>query len=146
MPNHCNNEVTLQCPSEEVAIRLQELLAGEESLFDFNCLCPEPKELLDKTDDPDTKAERIARYGHDDWYDWRLAHWGNKWNSYDCSLDDSDIRSGRLLYCFLTAWGPPDGICSKLMAHLDDEAPDTKVSWFYYEPMNGIRGQLEKEA
>ena len=101
MPNNCSNEVTLKCRSEEVARAIKTHLAGKESLFDFNSLIQEPQELLESTDDPEIKATRVALHGHDDWYGWRKANWGTKWNSYDCTLDDSGIRDGELLYYFL---------------------------------------------
>jgi hypothetical protein len=146
MPNHCNNEVTLHCRTEEIALRIKAHLAGKESLFDFTSLLPTPEELLESTDDPEVNARRIAQYGHDGWYDWRVSNWGTKWNSYDCTLDDSNIRNGRLNYYFLTAWCPPEGICRKLKEYITAHALDIDVSWFYYEPMNGIRGHLEQEV
>ena len=146
MPNHCNNEVTLQCRTEEVARVIKDHLAGKESLFDFNSLMPEPLELLESTDDPAIQASRIARYGHEDWSGWRSANWGTRWNSYECTLDDSGIRDGELQYSFLSAWGPPDGICGKLKEYITASTRDIELSWFYYEPMNGIRGQLEEEV
>lgn len=39
----------------------------------------------------------IADFGHKDWYSWRLANWGTKWNAYEQSLE------GNQLY-FQTAW------------------------------------------
>jgi hypothetical protein len=146
MPNHCNNEVTLQCRTEEVALRIKAHLAGKESLFDFNSLVPEPEELLESSDDSEVKASRVAQYGHDGWYGWRLANWGTKWNSYDCTLDDSMIRKGELAYSFLTAWGPPEGICKTLLEYITANELNVEVRWFYHESMMGLRGQLEEEV
>ena len=146
MPNHCNNEVTLKCRTEEVALRIKAHLAGKDSLFDFTSLIPDPQELLESTDDPEIQASRIAQYGHQDWYGWRSANWGTKWNSYECTLDDSGIRDGELIYRFLTAWGPPEGIYGKLKAYITASARDIEINWHYDDLSNGIRGQLEEEV
>lgn len=40
------------------------------------------------------------------WYDWNIANWGTKWNSYNCK------NPGYGIYFFDTAWsGVPDIIC-----------------------------------
>lgn len=47
----------------------------------------------------------IANYGHTDWYEWRIANWGTKWDMGDCSCNyynDSININGD------TAWNPPD--------------------------------------
>jgi len=146
MPNHCANQVTLTCPSEESARAIKTYLAGKESLFDFNTLIPEPAALLESTKDEATLEELRARYNHDNWYDWRYANWGTKWNSYVCELDDSQIKQGQLDYRFDTAWGPPNGICRKLLDYIANHNLGIQVDWFYYETMMGLRGQLEEEV
>lgn len=48
----------------------------------------------------------LAKYGYTNWYNWRIANWGTKWNAYDIEMiDDYTIE-------FDTAWsGVPDLIC-----------------------------------
>lgn len=48
----------------------------------------------------------LAKYGYTNWYDWRRANWGTKWNAYYIEMiDDYTIK-------FDTAWsGAPDLIC-----------------------------------
>ncbi|MDF7826964.1 hypothetical protein P4B35_23270 [Pontiellaceae bacterium B12227] len=146
MPNHCMNDVTLKCHSEEVAVKMKELLAGKESLFDFNSLVPEPQELLESRLKIISVEELRKLFGHDNWYDWRYSNWGTKWNSYYCELDDSQIRQGILVYRFSTAWAPPEGICKALLEHIREHELKVEVDWFYHEAGNGIRGQLEEEV
>ena len=52
------------------------------------------------------------RFGHPDWYSWRIANWNTKWNAcgYESGLDYS---SGNCLH-FQTAWSPPVPIIEKL--------------------------------
>jgi hypothetical protein len=140
MPNHCTNRLTLSCGSKETAQQLAQRFKGEESELDFNQLIPCPEELLEPPENEAAKVELKAKYGHDNWYDWRIAHWGTKWNSYECELDDSWIDDGILEYQFDTAWSPPEGIHNRLLELLQEEGLDVAVSWFYHEPMMQYAG------
>lgn len=44
----------------------------------------------------------IKKYGHRDWYDWRIKNWGTKWN---VNPDDMYITENTI--CFQTAWSCP---------------------------------------
>ena len=47
------------------------------------------------------------KYGHKDWYNWSIAHWGTKW---DAACDSGAINGDRrseLFLSFDTAWAPP---------------------------------------
>lgn len=48
-------------------------------------------------------CENILKYGHVDWYDWRVYNWGTKWNACEEYVGDDYIS-------FQTAWSVPDGI------------------------------------
>lgn len=50
--------------------------------------------------------------GFYDWYDWRVANWGTKWNSY--ALDIQWEAPGELCFRFDTAWDFPTPIFEKL--------------------------------
>lgn len=49
----------------------------------------------------------------DEWYEWRIANWGTKWDTADCVLEimrmvgDNEPGLCRVCYSFDTAWGPP---------------------------------------
>lgn len=47
--------------------------------------------------------ENLRRYGAVSWYEWRVEHWGTKWNSYMPTEDGRRIS-------FLTAWTPPEPV------------------------------------
>ena len=145
MPNHCMNQVTLVCSSDAAAQAIRKHPTWKEGMLDFNTLVPEPPELLESTEEEATLEELRAKHGHDNWYDWRLANWGTKWNAYDCELDDSQIKQGVLDYRFDTAWGPPFGVCRRLLDHITNHNLSIHVDWFYHEPMMGLQGQLEEE-
>ncbi len=55
-----------------------------------------------------------VKYGVTDWYDWRIAHWGTKWNACE-SFTDTDTG----MPDFQTAWSMPDGWLRTLAEHID---------------------------
>lgn len=77
------------------------------------------------------------KYGFDNWYDWRNAHWGTKWNACESNYDE-ECESVH----FDTAWSIPYPVIAKIA----DENPDVKLDgyseeetgWFEeYETANG---------
>jgi hypothetical protein len=55
--------------------------------------------------------ELMEKYGYNNWYDWQLAHWGTKWNSYShWNMDDMDANE----FGFQTAWAHPMPIIEAL--------------------------------
>lgn len=50
----------------------------------------------------------LMKYGAVSWYDWRVSHWGTKWNAY-YQYSDSDDSIG-----FDTAWSMPEPILERL--------------------------------
>lgn len=56
------------------------------------------------------------KYGFDNWYDWRVANWGTKWNASDTNYDGETIH-------FDTAWSVPHPIIAKIA----EEFPETKL-------------------
>ena len=55
-----------------------------------------------------------GKYGFADWYDWRIAHWGTKWNAVSGISGEWD--SGDY---FETAWSMPENWLRELAKHLD---------------------------
>lgn len=72
----------------------------------------------------------------DRWYNWRLNHWGVKWDidSFDCTHDIDDMLEVE----FLTPWGPPE----ELVSYLRETYPDLDITWFYDEPGLQVAGYL----
>lgn len=64
------------------------------------------------------------KYGFDNWYDWRVANWGTKWNAVDSDYDEK-MESIK----FDTAWAIPYPIIAKIA----DENPDVKLDGYSEE-------------
>ena len=59
------------------------------------------------------------KFGHSNWYDWRIANWGTKWNAYSFGETDKNTLS------FNTAWS-----CSMLvMTKLSEMFPDVQFNY-----------------
>ena len=54
----------------------------------------------------------LRRYGFPDWYGWRVANWGTKWNAGDAVVVTDG--GGQALFNFETAWSTPLPIIKKL--------------------------------
>ena len=62
------------------------------------------------------------KYGSKDWYDWRCANWGTKWNASETQID----WENREIF-FQTAWSAPTPIIFALHTHF----PDVGFTWYY---------------
>lgn len=115
MPNWCSNRLAVStwCKVEDEAkarkqieefrdkAKLIEEDGTEASSLCMNNLYPMPKELQD------TKAPS----DEPNWYDWRVEHWGTKWDIDAClNYDDEEY----LDYSFESAWSPPTAFLEKV--------------------------------
>lgn len=126
IPNHVRNVVKIKgIPNDKIDYILNKLAAkyvpiGEmkgEWIMDFDLIIPEPRY---KSDCPKkyqvNKSSHIAEDENRpwfDWYEWRLAYWGTKWNAYD---GYTIIGKTQLTFVFNTAWCIPTQIYSLLGA------------------------------
>ena len=118
MPNHTTNFVTIGTNTnvDEEILALQELktdLLIRHNEFDFEGIIPMPDYIYrGSIGDRETK-----KYGSLNWYDWSIANWGTKWNSYDVEVIQND--ESILDVCFLTAWDAPRGIAERIKEYCD---------------------------
>jgi hypothetical protein len=129
MPNHVINILTIEASNKQEIINA---IRGNEvyQCIDFNKIIPMPEELEETTFPvrivteeeynkgngitQEMKDKLIEKYGHADWYSWRNANWGTKWNAYDQSSDDH----GQIT--FNTAWNTPLSVMKKLSEQYPD--------------------------
>ena len=138
MPNHCTN--LLSCTSgKTIGSIIKPYLTDDGKSIDFNKILPMPKGIeesgkgstieeitMQKT--PEARAEfekkmeilheqNLKDYGHKNWYDWCVAVWDTKWNSYSCyTLEENDFNALEDLDSigFQTAWSPPINVIREL--------------------------------
>lgn len=79
----------------------------------------------------------LEKYGDTDWYNWRIRHWGTKWNS--CNTYVSDDKK---MICFDTAWSPAISAIEKFASMY----PELKITHDYAEEQVAYYcGKLEYE-
>ena len=93
MPNHITNIVAVSGDEERIQAMLKEIQNDEYGVgsVDFNKIIPMPDDI--------------------DSYNWCIANWGSKCNSYGYTAD-TGFKDGKLT--FLTAWSAPHPILQKL--------------------------------
>lgn len=111
MPNHTTNRLTIDGSPEAVAAVLDAIRGtdddGNELVIDFDRVVPMPAAIRETMRQP---GEAVTQAGADDWYDWRITHWGTKWNAYWQELRDGNVIE------FDTAWSPPLPLIAALAA------------------------------
>lgn len=168
MPNWCFNEVVISGSAADIK-KIYEKFDCANNKFSFQSYMPVPKDLLHVQDgsltikgvkydkwyqDPDTeeciplteenKHSLMTKYGATCAFDWRMKHWGTKWDAQIHSLNtwiSEDGSCGDIMVNFDTPWGPPEMIYEQLVK----EFPDVNFDWFYKEPGMRIAGWLGED-
>ena len=149
MPNDCNNYFTITNINTE---QWQELAAtfqvrGDGYQQDFlKTFYPEPDysitpvtrthpEIYAHSAKNEEEREQILRneptIRDDSWRDWRVQHWGTKWDVYDCCNDfEQEVASDEFSVVFCTAWSPPKEEC---LAVISKQFPGSLLINYYEE-------------
>lgn len=146
MPNHCTNY--LSCTSgKSIGELIKPYISykdehGEKHPYiDFNKIVPMPECILEtlnfgsmeyiqaKRTPEEEEIEKKKREelndrcmketGHSSWYDWSVANWDTKWNSYNNTTLEEDIYEDQKMedldsLTFQTAWSPPINVIRRL--------------------------------
>lgn len=143
MPNWCTNTVELTHEDPAMIERARKAFDEGALLQEF---FPCPQDLLDTVagymgeDKAAAHNAQMARnielYGYKDWYDWKVANWGTKWDvGADCCK--ADTIDGGISVNFDSAWSPPTGAYEKLVEM------GFGVKAYYYEPGMAFVGKWE---
>lgn len=114
MPNWCSNTAKFSHTNKE---KIEQVIAAAKKRELLEFFIPMPQEL--HITSPATKEEQdqanknIEAHGYPDWYHWRIAKWGTKWDIYDAHIrkiktkiiDNTTLYSVKI--SFETAWSPP---------------------------------------
>lgn len=159
MPNWCSNVLTVKGAKKELA-RFRKANKGSykneagrtiNNALQLNALVPMPPELENtqspgNENSPEAKALK-KKHGYSNWYDWRVANWGTKWevSEENCTLETVD---GALVYTFDTAWSPPgdwlDKV-SKLFPSLEFSIRYSDEGGGFYGRTTGKDGEWDVE-
>lgn len=109
MPNHVTSVITLSGDAKRIKAMLKTIQAKEYGIgsVDFEKILPMPNSVYNG---PLGMQERELN-GKNNWYDWRIANWGTKWNCYGYT-SETEFEDGKLK--FLTAWAASHPILQKL--------------------------------
>jgi hypothetical protein len=107
MPNWCSNTLQISGDKEQLEMFKQKSIsksAMDVDIFLMDGCIPMPEELAICEDiTPEENAQRIAKYGYDNWYFWRLENWGSKWDAHESYIEEDE---NGLTINFDTAWSP----------------------------------------
>ncbi len=116
MPNWCSNTLEVSSSDDQLIASFREQARAEGTDLSFRKFLPTPERLLDTPHcspphDPEerkefdrVRASNLREYGSADWYDWKIEHWGTKW---DVKAALVESRQHYLKYDFESAWSPP---------------------------------------
>ena len=90
MSDLCRNRLTVWGDTRQLASFVERVETDEQPLS-FETIAPTPEDLL-----------------KEGWYEWRLEHWGTKWDAeFEDVTEPLRVRRTRATYVFLTTFSPP---------------------------------------
>lgn len=94
MPNWCVNNVYIETTPEEIAA-IVEAIQSDDDRGLLHYLRPEPEHV-----ENDTSGVMP------NWYNWRVANWGTKWE-VQAEITSHSVEGGWINLSFESAWSPP---------------------------------------
>ena len=131
MPNWCANNVTI---AHEDSAKLNELVDAYKRGELMEHFLPTPRDPEDPTKLLG-EGKPITFDSSVDWYSWRVANWGTKWDvgGEDAFVDRRDQNT--VVLSFDSAWSPPIEFYSFMKS---EHGFDIRAS--YFEPAMGFCG------
>jgi hypothetical protein len=137
MPNWCDNTLNIQGPADTLKNLWDE--ANKTGLL--NAMVPMPKEL-EGTTSPTPKGSKQPKVdGFDNWYDWRIANWGCKWDVDMEGLQYIDYGDGTATIegWFASPWAPPTNAYDTFL----DDTDNCSLESFYEEGGHDYAGHYD---
>lgn len=105
MPNYCHNTLIFNSDKDTI-LQLKSDIINNDNMLSFEKLLPTPVELITKNIKSNDELLILQqKYGYDNWYNWRIANWGTKWDAIDSVINFEDQNNINI--SFETAWCPP---------------------------------------
>ena len=138
MPNWCSNDLTIITKTPKQFTKLiQGITNNNDQPFDFNRIIPVPEELSNTNSPNKENAQEMKdKYGYEDWYNFRCAKWGTKWNA--CDVEMRLESPTEVSISFNTAWSPPIPIIEAIA----QKYPFADITFSYYEEGMGFAGEF----
>jgi len=146
MPNWCFNLLTVTGEKRALADFIRKANDNREtwkspyfrkrSPFSIERLMPTPEPLAGAVP-PRDKAQAYENkviFGSEDWYHWRIKHWGTKCDVY---ADVTEQADEKIVYQFDSAWSPP----REFFETVSRMFPNLTFHIEYEEPMMGFAGE-----
>ena len=110
MPNHVMNMLTFSGDAKRISEMKEKIKNDEYGLgtIDFEKIIPMPDSIYRG----DLGKAEMEKYGKNNWYDWRVGHWGTKWPAY--GFDETVDYSQNNTIEFQTAWAAPHPVIEQL--------------------------------
>lgn len=140
MPNHVTNILRVSGDPEQVRAMFEAIKDDKIGLgsIDFNKVIPMPAHIFRGNLG---MAER-EKYGKDNWYDWSIANWGTKWNSYGYDAEYTPKKFDGEHIEFQTAWSRADPVIHTLA----EQYPDLSFEYMWADEDFGYNtGKKEYE-
>ena len=118
MPNWCSNRATISGPAPVIR-EITDILNGESPEL-LAWMVPEPK-----------------YDGDQDWYNWRVNHWGTKWDITDVYFEHQPDED-QIQFSFSTAWGP----CVEAFTRWAQGDGRVQFTLEYWEPGMAFAGRV----
>lgn len=156
MPNECINTLGIMGKKENVEEFIKFVTTESNEVSIFNSLMPFPEELGDTASpllfsEKGKNKELVAKYGSDNWYDWRIYNWGTKWGDYEITTSemmqskeyrmDSAVVLNEEWYIhfyYTTAWAPGEKELANAICKI---FPKLKAMIQYEEPGMAFAGE-----
>ena len=144
MPNWCYNNLIVKSNGDESSFRRfmeqgrrKETINGEEKMvWRISNYFPTPERLLQENLSENEKQELKTIFGYDNWYDWRLFHWGTKWDCDDRECESTTDDNSIFETSFDSAWSPP----IEFLINVSIQYPSLSFQLEYLEPGNQFAG------
>lgn len=95
MPNWCSNRLEV-CGTKEHMSEFYKIIDWSNGNFCMESFMPTPRKQTDNG------GEELR----DDWYEWRVSHWGTKWDVDSISSYESARKDDYYSIGYDTAWSP----------------------------------------
>lgn len=142
MPNWCDNEVIITGDKATLDAILESSRYSDNP-FSMEAFLRTPPQVLENksgiSEDKNAILQALGgntNYDYDNWYEWRIANWGCKWDMSEMKIDRTE-RSIFLTY--LTPWSPNN----QFWNYFSKKFPTLTITHHYLEEGMNFIGEAE---